>query len=93
MHETDTWCIGILALNKIPNVVPDFGQTYCIRQFRRQDRSLVYAQTERVYKLDGVTIAKNRKNVPNRKQILSMTGTTDRWLYTAKRKLISCAAD
>lgn len=42
-------------------MIPDFGRTYCIRQFRRQDRSLVYAQTERVYKLDGATIAKNRK--------------------------------
>ena len=61
MHETDAWCIGILALNRIPDVVPDFGQTYCIRQFRRQDRSFICYQTERVYKLDGVTVAKNRK--------------------------------
>lgn len=61
MHETDAWCIGILSLNRVPDVIPDFGQTYRIRQFRRQDRSLVYAQTERVYKLDGVTVAKNRK--------------------------------
>lgn len=61
MHETDAWCIGILALSRVPDVVPDFGQTYCIRQFRRQDRSFICYQTERVYKLDGVAVAKNRK--------------------------------
>lgn len=39
MHETDAWCIGILSLNRVPDVIPDFGQTYRIRQFRRQDSS------------------------------------------------------
>lgn len=57
----DAWCIGALSLNQIPEKVPDFTEVHLIRQFRRQDRSLIKAQTERFYKLDGKTVAKNRK--------------------------------
>lgn len=60
-HEVDAWCIGAMALNRISERVPDFTEVHLIRQFRRQDRSLINAQTERVYKLDGKTVAKNRK--------------------------------
>ena len=61
IHEVDAWCIGALSLKQIPEEVPDFKEVHFIRQFRRQDRSLIKAQTERVYKLDGKTVAKNRK--------------------------------
>lgn len=61
LHEVDAWCIGILARNNAPDRLPDFEQTHYIRQFRRQDRSLIRCQTERTYKLDGKTVAKNRK--------------------------------
>ena len=61
LHEVDAWCIGLLAVGKVSEKLPDFSQTHRIRQFRRQDRSLIYAQMERTYKLDGKTVAKNRK--------------------------------
>lgn len=56
----DAWCIGLLALGKAPEKLPEF-YTHRILQFRRQDRSLIDAQVERTYKLDGKTVAKNRK--------------------------------
>lgn len=61
LHEVDAWCIGALALAEIPENVPDFKEVHLIQQFRRQNRSLVNAQTERVYKLGGRMVAKNRK--------------------------------
>lgn len=61
LHEVDAWCIGILSLRQIPENIPAFTEVHLVRQFRRQDRSLIKAQTERVYKLDGKTVAKNRK--------------------------------
>lgn len=60
LHEVDAWCIGLLALGKAPEKLPEF-YTHRILQFRRQDRSLIDAQVERSYKLDGKTVAKNRK--------------------------------
>ena len=36
-------------------------KTHSIKQFRRHDRAKIKAQTERTYKLDGETVAKNRK--------------------------------
>lgn len=67
LHEVDAWCIGILARNSAPDRLPDFEQTHYIRQFRRQDRSLIRCQTERTYKLDGKTVAKNRKKRTDQK--------------------------
>lgn len=60
LHEVDAWCIGLLALGKVSEKLPEF-HTHRILQFRRQDRSLIDAQVERTYKLDGKTVAKNRK--------------------------------
>ena len=60
LHEVDAWCIGLLALGKAPEKLPEF-YTHRILQFRRRDRSLIDAQVERTYKLDGKTVAKNRK--------------------------------
>lgn len=61
LHEVDAWCIGMLALGIKPEALPDFSRTHRIRQFRRQDRSLIRAQAERTYKMDGKTVARNRR--------------------------------
>ena len=76
LHEVDAWCIGALALNWIPERVPDFTEVHLIRQFRRQDQSLIKAQAERVYKLDGKTVAKNRK-----KRIGQETDSLEDWYH------------
>lgn len=60
-HEVDAWCIGALSLDSIPGKAPDFTKVHTIIQFRRQDRALIQAQTYRTYKLDGETVAWNRK--------------------------------
>ena len=61
MHETDAWCIGMLALGRTPDKIPDFADTFRIMQFRRQDRAIVKSQTERAYKVGKETVAINRK--------------------------------
>ena len=57
IHYIDAWCIAasILGCTHSPKFTP-----FNIGQFRRQDRALIHHQTERVYKLDGVVVAKNR---------------------------------
>lgn len=57
LHYVDAWCIAvsIVKCNKFPKFNP-----YSIKQFRRQNRAQIHHQTERVYKLDGTVIAKNR---------------------------------
>ena len=61
MHEADAYCIALCASGRPPKSVPDFSDTYEIRQFRRHDRQLVHAQRERIYKLGKDTVAKNRR--------------------------------
>ena len=39
---------------------PVFETIYTIKQYRRHNRALVEYQRERIYKLNGVTVAKNR---------------------------------
>lgn len=63
MHEIDAYCIGLDALrvNHIKKL-PEFLSNTCkIKQFRRQDRSVIHHQTERFYHLDNHKIATNRK--------------------------------
>lgn len=67
IHELDAWCIGICALGLSPEKVPDFILVHTIRQFRRQDRSLIKAQVERTYRLDEKVVAKNRKKKMDQK--------------------------
>lgn len=40
MHEIDAYCIG-LCFTGISDIVQKFEQVYQIKQFRRQDRSLI----------------------------------------------------
>lgn len=67
LHEVDAWCIGALSLGRIPEKAPDFTEVHTIMQFRRQDRAIIKAQTYRTYKLDGKTVAWNRKKRTDQK--------------------------
>ena len=67
LHEVDAWCIGALSMDRIPEKTPDFQNVYTIMQFRRQDRALIQAQTYLAYKLDGKTVAWNRKKRTDQK--------------------------
>ena len=62
MHEIDAYCIGLAALgvNHVKKL-PGFLNTYKIKQFRRQDRSVIHHQAERSYYLGKQKIATNRK--------------------------------
>ena len=64
MHEIDAYCIGLSAIdadkmNKIKH--PSFTNVYKIKQFRRQNRSVINHQYERTYCLDNKKVATNRK--------------------------------
>lgn len=62
IHEIDAYCIGLAALgaNHVKKL-PEFINTYKIKQFRRQDRSAIHHQTERSYYLGKQKVATNRK--------------------------------
>ena len=61
LHEVDAYCIALAALGVEGMKLPDFHQTYHIKQFRRQDRSNINHQTERSYYLGKQKVATNRK--------------------------------
>ena len=63
----DAWCIGALSLDSIPKKAPAFEEVHTIMQFRRKDRALIKAQTFRTYRLDGETVAWNRKKRTDQK--------------------------
>lgn len=57
-HASDAACIARCHTDIVPRVtLPEMN----IQQFRRHDRSIIKAQTERTYKLNRETVAKNRK--------------------------------
>ena len=58
-HDIDALCIASLGAGIMPK--PPSIKTYSVKQFRRHDRAKINNQTERTYKLDGETVAKNRK--------------------------------
>lgn len=58
-HALDAYLMGLVALGIEPTEVPN-THTYSIKQYRRHDRAVIYAQKERTYKLDGKVVAKNR---------------------------------
>lgn len=57
-HFADAVCIA--SAGSSIKLKYDGDKAFEIRQFRNHDRSIVKAQTERVYKFDGKIIAKNR---------------------------------
>ena len=61
MHEVDAYCIGLAAIGTDTARPPRFENVYRIKQFRRQDRSIIHHQTERSYYLGKQKIATNRK--------------------------------
>lgn len=79
-HDLDAYCIAISSLNK--NIVPNYDiETYTIKQFRRHNRQLIHRQTERIYKLDGKIIAKNK-----RKRIGQTENSLHEWYIEMKQK-------
>lgn len=58
-HDADALCIASIMTDVLPK--RPHGEPYTVKQFRRHDRAKVNAQVERTYKLDGVTVAKNRR--------------------------------
>ena len=61
MHEVDAYCIGLAAVGADKAKRPDFNNIFKIKQFRRQNRSIINYQRERTYYLDGKKVATNRK--------------------------------
>lgn len=61
MHEVDAYCIGLVAIGEDKAKRPSFNNVFKIKQFRRQDRSIINYQRERTYYLDNKKIATNRK--------------------------------
>lgn len=57
-HSSDATCIACSRTGVVPSLP---GVEYDLKQFRRHDRSIINNQRERTYKLDGKTVAKNRK--------------------------------
>jgi hypothetical protein len=61
-HDRDAYVIACSVLDTKDTgfKADDLFESLEIRQFRRQDRAIIKSQTERTYKLDGKTVAKNR---------------------------------
>ena len=59
LHDIDAYIIASSAVNIHPEYID--SKPYQIQQFRRHDRAIISCQNERTYKLNGETIAKNRK--------------------------------
>ena len=57
-HNIDALCISYSATGVTPKKT---DICYSVKQFRRHDRAKIKSQTERTYKLNGKTVAKNRK--------------------------------
>lgn len=62
IHEVDAYCIGLATLGFEDIKFQHFDNTYKIKQFRRQNRSIIHHQTERSYYLGKQKIATNRKS-------------------------------
>ena len=60
-HHLDALAIYSACLGDIDIALDKLPDCHQVRQFRRHDRQRVRAQYERTYKLDGKTVAKNRK--------------------------------
>lgn len=58
-HDIDAYCIAVIGQE--PKIIDVSGTHFQIRQFRRHDRVRINSQTERVYRLDGIKVATNRR--------------------------------
>ena len=59
-HYVDAWCIAATQADAVKGMPELDEPTTHVRQFRRHDRAIIKAQTERAYLLDGKVVAKNR---------------------------------
>ena len=59
-HYVDAWCIAATQAGAVKGMPELDEPTTHVRQFRRHDRAIIKAQTERAYLLDGKVVAKNR---------------------------------
>ena len=57
-HDVDAVCIASLGNHSHP---VNIHEPYEMKQFRRHNRAVIHSQRERTYKLDDITVAKNRK--------------------------------
>lgn len=58
-HDNDAVCIA--ASSMALTDIHDTDHAFAVKQYRRHDRSLIKAQRERTYYLDGKVVAKNRR--------------------------------
>lgn len=71
-HDVDAYCIACSHLE--PKDPQAETEPFEIQQFRKHNRAIIHHQTERTYKLDGVTVAKNRK-----KRMDQKTDSLEEW--------------
>lgn len=85
-HDIDAYCIAASILKpRTPNISADI---YEIRQFRKHNRANIHHQTERTYKLDGKTVAKNR-----RKRMDQKTESLQEWYEEMVEKFGTARAE
>ena len=78
-HDIDAYCIAASILG---NIQPKLeAETYEIKQFRKHNRALIHHQTERTYKYEGKTVAKNRK-----KRMEQKTDSLEDWFISMTEK-------
>lgn len=63
LHETDAYCIALLALGCTDAALPTFEYVYQMKQFRRQNRANINNQRERSYYYEGRLVAKKKPSV------------------------------
>ena len=64
-HDQDAYAIAASILET--PTTPDTFESLTVRQFRRHDRAMIKSQTERIYRLNGEIVAKNRRKRTDQK--------------------------
>lgn len=77
-HDTDAYAIAC-SINRSLSKVSLPHSSYKIMQYRRHSRARIHSQRERIYKLDGVKVATNR-----RKRMDQKTDSLEEWYAKAK---------
>lgn len=77
-HDINAYLIACKGVGASPDHV-NFTDTFRIKQYRRHDRQLIHAQRERTYKLEGKTVARNR-----RKRIEQQGDSLHEWYLKTK---------
>lgn len=85
-HDVDAYCIACSHLE--PEYPQIETEPFEILKFRKHNRALIHHQTERTYKLDGKTVARNRK-----KRIDQKTDSLEDWYADTVQKHGKIQAD